>query len=69
MCTHIVYGHALVKDNHLIALNEDDVEIDSGAGMYDRLTALRIINPDLKVLLSIGDGSADELENSKIIFI
>lgn len=43
LCTHIVYAFATLK-NHLLV-----EESDKDAEMYNRLTALRDKNPDIKV--------------------
>lgn len=49
--THIYYAFADVQDEELVLRREDDPE------NLRKLTALRSINPDLKVLLSVGGWS------------
>ncbi|XP_064474694.1 acidic mammalian chitinase-like [Ornithodoros turicata] len=51
LCTHIIFGFADVgKNNTLIPTHPDDVS------KYVKLTGLKNINPDLKVMLSVGGG-------------
>ena len=52
-CTHLIYGFATVdKDNHKV--KPSDVDLDVKRDNYLTITDLKIHNPRLKVLLSIG---------------
>ena len=43
-----------MKKGKLSSLEANDESVDGKIGLYERMMALKNINPDLKVLLAIG---------------
>ncbi|KAJ8967068.1 hypothetical protein NQ317_005967 [Molorchus minor] len=56
LCTHINYAFIQIDKNG--NLTEQNPKIDIGLSMFTRVTSLKKLNPDLKVLLSVGDTAA-----------
>merc|ERR1711971_104189 len=54
LCTHIVFAFATIKDNKLAGSDDQDTGDAYADGTYDRITALRKRNPDIKILLAVG---------------
>ena len=54
LCTHIIYAFGWMKKGKLSSLEANDESVDGKIGLYERMMALKNINPDLKVLLAIG---------------
>ncbi|KAK8764727.1 hypothetical protein V5799_032661 [Amblyomma americanum] len=53
LCTHLVCGFAAVRNGSLVPERPED------ASEYDRLVALKLANPALKVMLSLGANGKD----------
>lgn len=54
LCTHIIYAFGWMKKGKLSSLEANDESVDGKVGLYERTMALKKVNPDLKVLLAIG---------------
>ncbi|KAK7501350.1 hypothetical protein BaRGS_00007475 [Batillaria attramentaria] len=54
MCTHILFAFATLHGNHLAAFDSADETRRGVKGMYERVNALKLQNPQLKTLLSVG---------------
>ena len=54
MCTHIIYAFSKIENYNLAHTEESDVEIDNGPGMYERIMALKLLKPSLKIMLAVG---------------
>lgn len=52
-CTHVIYAFATV-DPHSFALMPEDREYDVVRGGYRACTGMKLANPNLKILLSVG---------------
>ncbi|KAJ8920078.1 hypothetical protein NQ315_011732 [Exocentrus adspersus] len=57
-CTHVIYAYAGV-DPHTFNLIPNDEEFDIVQGGYRAVTGLKLLNPNLKVLVSVGGGRED----------
>ncbi|OXA59868.1 putative chitinase 3 [Folsomia candida] len=56
LCTHVIYAFANL-DKNKIAIRESDPQLDLDKQFYQRFTALKQRNPNLKVLLGLGGWS------------
>lgn len=56
-CTHVVYASASIEP-HTYRIEPRDEEFDVVQGGYRSITGLKRINPELKVLISVGGESA-----------
>ena len=54
LCTHIIYAFGWMKKGKLSSLEANDESVDGKVGLYERMMSLKNSNPDLKVLLAIG---------------
>lgn len=54
LCTHIIYAFGWLKKGKLSSLEANDETVDGKIGLYERMMALKNTNPDLKVLLALG---------------
>ncbi|BFZ13108.1 hypothetical protein BsWGS_16147 [Bradybaena similaris] len=54
LCTHIIYAFAYVQGNRLVTTDPSDEPRGSDIGNYARITNLKLRNPRLKVILSVG---------------
>ncbi|CAG2115208.1 unnamed protein product [Medioppia subpectinata] len=75
LCTHMMYGFAKLGDNNEIAVYEEGLDLGDtdwqsspvwGRGFYRRTEHLRDVNPDLKVLISIGGWNEGSNKYSKM---
>ncbi|XP_033099829.1 probable chitinase 10 isoform X2 [Anneissia japonica] len=58
ICTHIVYAYASMNDQYeLIPTEWNDEDTKWSQGMYSKVNALKEVNSDLKVILSVGGWS------------
>lgn len=60
LCTHIIVAFGWLKKNKLAPFDSSDESTSENGGKkgtYERVTALKAINPNLKVLLAIGGWS------------
>lgn len=55
LCTHINYAFIGLWEDGNVRVEDDSLDIDQG--LYKRVTDLKLKNPNLKVLLSVGGGS------------
>ncbi|CAG2257055.1 E3.2.1.14 [Mytilus edulis] len=53
LCTHVIYAFAKVSGNTIQSYEENDIT-KSSKGQYEMANELKLINPELKVLLAIG---------------
>lgn len=66
--THILYGPAyLSADNNLVPGHHADVDCENKEGTYRKVTALKKLNPHLKVLLSVGRRDYDEARTTHYV--
>lgn len=66
--THILYGPAyLSTNNQLVPAHHADVDAGDKEGMYRKVTALKKLNPNLKVLLSVGRRDYDETRTTHYV--
>jgi chitinase len=68
LCTHIIYAFGWMKKGKLSSLEANDESVDGKIGLYERMMALKNINPDLKVLLAIGQEKLFSLNEQKFRF-
>ena len=57
LCTHAAFGFAgLNKNTYEVKVLDpwNELETNYGKGAYNRFTKLKLINPNLKTLLSVG---------------
>ena len=54
LCTHIIYAFGWLKKGKLSSLEANDESVDGKVGLYERMMALKSVNPELKVLLALG---------------
>ncbi|RNA00939.1 chitotriosidase-1 precursor [Brachionus plicatilis] len=54
LCTHVIYAFAKIENFRLANTEPNDVGIDNGPGLYERIMVLKLINPSLKIMLGIG---------------
>ncbi|XP_036337628.1 probable chitinase 10 [Rhagoletis pomonella] len=57
LCTHIIFAFAGLKKNKLTSYESNDETKDNVPGLYDRMMALKKVNPKLKILLALGGWS------------
>ncbi|XP_043235653.1 probable chitinase 10 [Amphibalanus amphitrite] len=58
LCTHIVFAFSSMSENRLSPFEENDLTMsDGGPGLYEQVTALKQVNPRLRVLLALGGWS------------
>nr|WNT43924.1 chitinase 2 [Monochamus alternatus] len=57
-CTHVIYAYASI-DPHTFEMISNDEEFDIVQGGYRAITGLKRLNPNLKVLISLGGGRED----------
>jgi hypothetical protein len=57
-----------MKKGKLSSLEANDESVDGKIGLYERMMALKNINPDLKVLLAIGQEKLFSLNEQKFRF-
>ncbi|XP_058457279.1 probable chitinase 10 [Malaya genurostris] len=57
LCTHIIFAFGWLKKGKLSSFESNDETKDGKTGLYDRMMALKKVNPKLKVLLAIGGWS------------
>ncbi|XP_063446433.1 acidic mammalian chitinase-like [Mytilus trossulus] len=53
LCTHVIYAFGKVSGNTIQPYEENDIT-QSSKGQYEMANELKLINPELKVLLAIG---------------
>jgi len=69
LCTHLIYGYAVVDGNNN-QLTPRDVYIDEDAphkGYFKKVTGLKARHPGLRVLLSVGGGADQAGEKTKYL--
>ncbi|KAJ8307499.1 hypothetical protein KUTeg_015583 [Tegillarca granosa] len=54
LCTHIIYAFGKVENNEIKPYEWNDESTASSKGLYERMMALRVKNPSIKILLAIG---------------
>ena len=55
LCTHIVFAFSSLSGNRLSPLEQNDLVMEDGKpGLYAQVTALKLANPALRVLLALG---------------
>ena len=73
ICTHIVFGFAGLQGSSIVALDPyNELYENWGKGAYERFTALKKKNPQLKALLAIGgwnEGSEKYSQVSLFTFV
>jgi chitinase len=57
LCTHIIFAFGWIKNGKLTSFESNDLTADGKQGLYQRIVALKVRNPKLKVLLAIGGWS------------
>jgi len=57
ICTHIIFAFGWMKKNKLSSFDSTDETKAGKKGLYERVTDLKKINPNLKILLAIGGWS------------
>ena len=57
LCTHIIFAFGWIKNGKLTSFESNDLTADGKQGLYQRIIALKVRNPKLKVLLAIGGWS------------
>lgn len=57
VCTHIIFAFGWMKKNKLSSFDSTDETKAGKKGLYERVTDLKKLNPNLKVLLAIGGWS------------
>lgn len=57
LCTHLIFAFGSMKKNKLAPFDTADDSKDGKKGLYERVTSLKLINPNLKVLLAVGGWS------------
>lgn len=67
LCTHLIYAFAVIKDGLLAPFEWNDESIGSTKGLYERTTDLKKINPDLKVMLSVGGWNFGSAQFSRLV--
>lgn len=55
ICTHIIFAFGWMKKNKLSSFDATDETKAGKKGLYERVTDLKKQNPNLKVLLAIGE--------------
>ncbi|XP_021353920.1 uncharacterized protein LOC110450628 [Mizuhopecten yessoensis] len=58
LCTHVIYAFAKLSGNRIVPQEWNDETVPWKKGLYEQVTDLKKINPNLKVLLSVGGWSA-----------
>ena len=69
LCTHAAFGFAgLNRNTYEIRVLDpwNELETNYGKGAYNRFTKLKLINPNLKTLLSVGGDSEGDNKNLSI---
>ena len=54
LCTHIIFAFGWLKKGRLSSLEANDETVDGKVGLYEKVAALKKVNPSLKILLAIG---------------
>lgn len=54
ICTHIIFAFGWMKKNKLSSFDATDETKAGKKGLYERVTELKKLNPNLKILLAIG---------------
>lgn len=54
LCTHIIYGFSIMKDNKLYPMEKYDHADGDKPGFFERINKLKEKNPKLKTLLAVG---------------
>lgn len=54
LCTHVIYAFAKIENFTLVNTEPNDVGIDNGPGLYERIMVLKLINPSLRIMLGVG---------------
>ncbi|KAK3908023.1 Chitinase-like protein Idgf4 [Frankliniella fusca] len=68
LCTHLVYGYAVVDGNtNRLTPMDDYVDLDTNKGYYRLITSLKARHPGLRVLLSVGGGADSAGEKDKYL--
>lgn len=57
LCTHVIVAFGWMKKNKLAPFDASDESKDGKKGLYERVTSLKLINPNLKVLIAVGGWS------------
>lgn len=57
LCTHVIVAFGWMKKNKLAPFDASDESKDGKKGLYERVTSLKNVNPNLKVLLAVGGWS------------
>ncbi|KAL1512588.1 hypothetical protein ABEB36_002157 [Hypothenemus hampei] len=58
LCTHINYAFILLSEDGSLEVADEYLDIDQG--LFTRVTNLKLANPSLKVLLSVGGGGQSD---------
>ncbi|ESO03402.1 hypothetical protein HELRODRAFT_80436, partial [Helobdella robusta] len=66
LCTHIMYAFGKLVDGQLLPFEWND-ETSGSKGMFERVTDLKKVNKDLKVILSVGGWNAGTAEMTKML--
>lgn len=57
LCTHVIVAFGWLKKNKLAPFDSSDESKDGKKGLYERVTSLKLQNPNLKVLIAVGGWS------------
>lgn len=57
LCTHVIVAFGWMKKNRLAPFDASDESKDGKKGLYERVTSLKLVNPNLKVLIAVGGWS------------
>uniref|UniRef100_A0A6G1SIN4 Putative chitinase 3 n=1 Tax=Aceria tosichella TaxID=561515 RepID=A0A6G1SIN4_9ACAR len=57
LCTHVIVAFGWMKKNRLAPFDASDESKDGKKGLYERVTSLKLANPNLKVLIAVGGWS------------
>lgn len=57
LCTHVIVAFGWMKKNKLAPFDASDESKDGKKGLYERVTSLKLVNPNLKVLIAVGGWS------------
>lgn len=57
LCTHVIVAFGWMKKNRLAPFDGSDESKDGKKGLYERVTSLKLANPNLKVLIAVGGWS------------